>query len=243
MVPRICRVEAVWCDSEHEAAWLERNLLEAAKPPWNRTQGVESTVYIGLSRGLEVRHDPGGRGLVFGPYLGGDKVRLAVSGLERALSFAYSGDRLGGFDRDMARVRRVPAGSRPEIVAELSAVLSRDPVAGERARAALILRREAAAAALAFELAARIQAEVDALDWVLAEQKVTGPGGDDAVIHGWADGVLVTFELRAGRLRSWSERLCGETAALARLEATPERWRAFADRTAALAASIALRRM
>src|ERR1700722_30856 len=36
MVARIVRVEAVACDSAHEAAWLERNLLQARKPPWNR---------------------------------------------------------------------------------------------------------------------------------------------------------------------------------------------------------------
>ena len=96
MVPRIARVEAVWCDSEHEAAWLERTLLEESPPRWNRTTGVESTVYIGLHPRLEVRHDPG-EGPVFGPYLGGEKVRLAVAGLERALGLAYAGGRLGGF--------------------------------------------------------------------------------------------------------------------------------------------------
>ena len=36
MVARVARVEAVACDSVHEAAWLERNLLLARKPPWNR---------------------------------------------------------------------------------------------------------------------------------------------------------------------------------------------------------------
>jgi excinuclease ABC subunit C len=36
MVARVGRVEAVACDSGHEAAWLERNLLQARKPPWNR---------------------------------------------------------------------------------------------------------------------------------------------------------------------------------------------------------------
>ena len=37
MVARIARVEAVPCASAHEAAWLERNLLERSKPPWNRS--------------------------------------------------------------------------------------------------------------------------------------------------------------------------------------------------------------
>jgi hypothetical protein len=31
MVARIARIEAVVCDSAHEAAWLERNLLRASR--------------------------------------------------------------------------------------------------------------------------------------------------------------------------------------------------------------------
>ena len=51
MVARVARVEAVACDSAHEAAWLERNLLRARKPPWNRAPdgGQESEVWIRLS--------------------------------------------------------------------------------------------------------------------------------------------------------------------------------------------------
>ena len=51
MVARVARVEAVPCDSAHEAAWLERNLLERRKPPWNRSPsgGQESEVWIRLS--------------------------------------------------------------------------------------------------------------------------------------------------------------------------------------------------
>ena len=33
MMAMVARVEAVACDSVHEAAWLERNLLQARKPP------------------------------------------------------------------------------------------------------------------------------------------------------------------------------------------------------------------
>jgi excinuclease ABC subunit C len=238
MVPRIRAVEAVSCDSEHEAAWLERLLLEQSKPPWNRVVGgLESIVYIGLDRDLAVRHDAEGPGLVFGPYLGGEKVRLAVSGLSRALPMAYAGQRLGGFDRDLARARGVEPGSRAELVASVVAVLRRDAAAGASVRAQLATRRDAAAAALAFELAARIQAEVDALDWVLSEQKVAGPDADgEADIYGWAEGLLVGFEIRRGRVRSWTQRACGEQVARERVETTPERWRTFADRNAALAA-------
>src|SRR5450755_2085705 len=62
MVARIARIEAVACDSGHEAAWLERNLLERALPPWNRTRGgQEVPVYIRLDErpvapGLTVVH-------------------------------------------------------------------------------------------------------------------------------------------------------------------------------------------
>jgi excinuclease ABC subunit C len=244
MVPRVARVEAVSCDSEHEAAFLERNLLEQSRPPWNRYEGAESIVYIGIDRRLGLRHEPamperGGReaGIVFGPYLGGDKVRLAICGLERALAFAYAADGLGGFDRDMARVRGVTPGARPALLVEVAAVLGRDPAAVRRVRTALLARRDAAGAAQAFELAARIQSEVEALDWVAAEQKVTA-AGEDADIHGWSDGLLVSFAFRAGRVRSWTIRPCGEAAARERVEATSAAWRPFASRNAALAARL-----
>ena len=49
MVKRIERIEAVICQSEHEAAWLERNLLEQALPPWNKTTGgQEVPVFLRL---------------------------------------------------------------------------------------------------------------------------------------------------------------------------------------------------
>lgn len=44
MVAAVARIEAVSCDSVHEAAWLERNLLEAGLPRWNRTPGGQETV-------------------------------------------------------------------------------------------------------------------------------------------------------------------------------------------------------
>ncbi len=240
MVSRIERVEAAACDSEHEAAWLERNLLEQAKPRWNRAiGGLETSVYIGLNRRLEVRHERSGPGLVFGPYLGGDKVRLAVSGLHRVIPLAYAGDRLNGFDRDMARVRGVTPDSREELVSVAIAVLKRDAAAGARVRRDLRERRDSAAVALAFELAARIQAELEALDWVLAEQKVTRPeNAVDVDVHGWSGGLLVTFQLRGGRMRSWTQRPSDERAARPCVEATPDEWRPFADRNAQLAARL-----
>lgn len=49
MVERIEAVEVVVCDSDHEAAWLERNLLERTLPRWNRTRGgQESPAFLRL---------------------------------------------------------------------------------------------------------------------------------------------------------------------------------------------------
>jgi excinuclease ABC subunit C len=54
MVRRIGRVEAVICQSEHEAAWLERNLLEQRLWPWNKTAGGQE-VPVFLRTGAPAR--------------------------------------------------------------------------------------------------------------------------------------------------------------------------------------------
>jgi excinuclease UvrABC nuclease subunit len=120
MVARIARVEAVPCDSAHEAAWLERNLLERRKP--------------------------------------------------------------------------------------------------------LIRRRDLAAGRLAFEFAGRLQGELEGLDWITAEQKVTQAEPSDFDVAGWADGVLVCFAIRGGCLCRWSQRTCGAAAARRHLAETPGAW-------------------
>ena len=240
MVPQIDCVEAVECDSEHEAAWLERNLIEQSKPRWNRAiGGLEVEVYIGLHRRLDVRHEQVGPGLLFGPYLGGEKVRLGISGLHRVIPLAYAGERLSGSDRDMARVLGVEPGSHADLIAAASAVLNRDPEAATRVRLELQARRDAAATALAYELAARIHAELDGLEWVVAEQKVTRlDPGSDLDVHGWADGILISLNMRNGRIRVWSQRPCDANEAKSKVDATPVEWRAFAQRNAALAARL-----
>jgi hypothetical protein len=154
MVARIARVEAVPCDSAHEAAWLERNLLERRKPPWNRSPsgGQESEVWIRLSEsapapGVMVvrRRRTGDRARHFGPYLRGQKAQAEPS------------------DFDVA---------------------------------------------------------------------------------GWADGVLVCFAIRGGRLCRWSQRACGAAAARRHLAQTPgpgpraPAWADFARRSAELAARL-----
>jgi excinuclease ABC subunit C len=244
MVARIARIEAVACDSEHEAAWLERNLMEHQLPYWNRTPGgQEAPVYIRLDRrsgsaGLAMVHSPPAGTRVFGPYLGGFKVRLAISALHRVLPLAYAGDRLSGTERDMARVRGVDPGDRDGLVDAVVAVLERDSAALASLRGELARRRDSAASGLAFELAARLQSEIEAVDWVAAEQKATQQEPHDFEVYGWADGVLVRFEVRGGRLCAWGQRPCAEAAAQPRLAATPAVWAVFAQRNAELAARL-----
>ena len=248
MVSRIAQVEAVASDSAHEAAWLERNLLSRSMPPWNRSPqgGQEVEVWIRLSDspstpGLAVVHDRlrGDQARYFGPYLGGQKVRDAVSGLARVLPVAYTGVAAAGAVRDLARLRGARPADRSELTRSAVAVLRRDPAAGAMVRAELATRRDAAAARLSFEFAAKLQAELEALDWVTAEQKVTLPEPTDFDVCGWADGMLVTFEIRGGRLSGWSQRRCAQEAARRQCARTPPEWTGFAVRNASLAAELA----
>jgi excinuclease ABC subunit C len=249
MVARIARVEAVPCASAHEAAWLERNLLERRKPPWNRSPsgGQEAEVWIRLSEsartpGMTVvyRPSPADPARHFGPYLGGQKARHAVSGLSRVLPLGYAADRPAGTERELARARGASPVARADLVRILVAVLDRDQAAVTELRAELIRRRDAAAAVLGFEFAGRVQAELEALDWITAEQKVTVAQPCDFDVHGWADGVLVRFEVRGGRLSGWSQRACDAAAARRRLAATSagSGWADFARRSAELAARL-----
>jgi excinuclease ABC subunit C len=66
------------------------------------------------------------------------------------------------------------------------------------ARGELEALRDRAARALGFELAGRIQDEIQALDWVTGPQRVTTIDPDDAEVHGWAGGVLVRFVITGG---------------------------------------------
>ena len=268
MVSRIARVQALVCDSGHEAAWLERNLLEQRLPPWNRTAGgQEVPVYIRLDprprtaglavvhatatpqRPWQIRTGPGPvpgipdtrdvqDGRYFGPYLGGLRVRLAVSALDRVLPLCYAADGLAGWNRDMAAVRGVGPADRASLIQAVTAVLDRDPETVAWLLGELTRRRDSAAALLAFELAARLQAEIRAVGWVTAEQKVTRAGPADQDVHGWADGVLVSLAVRAGRLAGWRERRCSRQAAAPLVAATAVSWRPFAQRNAELAARL-----
>ena len=267
MVRNVTRIEAVACQSVHEAAWFERNLLEERMPRWNRTPGgAETPGYLLLDAtartpGLRMVHRavpgvpggdlPGGGphpaaaspgtpppGQLFGPYLGGTKIRQALSGLRRVYPLAYAGDRLTSAERDMAAKLGVRTADRESLVAALMAVLRREPAAVAHARGELERSRDRAAAELAFERAGRVQDEIRALEWITAPQRATTRDGGDGEVHGWADGVLVSFTIRGGRLCEWTQRRCSRPAAAQRLAASPPAWAAFAQHNADLAATL-----
>jgi excinuclease ABC subunit C len=239
MVAAVDRVEAVVCDSVHEAAWLERNLLEQRMPRWNRTPGgQEVPVYLLLddgpaTPGLRVAHRPG-PGRAFGPYLGGLRTRLALGALHKIHPLAYAGSRLSGAERDMAERRGITPADRAALSAAVTAVLNREPGAVERARARLGDLRDAASAGQAYERAAKIQEELAALEWIVSPQRATALESADLEFEAWADGVLVRFAVRGGRLCEWTQRRTPK----APKSPPPASWAAFAQRNAALAAAL-----
>jgi excinuclease ABC subunit C len=247
MVARIARIEAVSCDSVHEAAWLERNLLETALPPWNRTPGgQESAVCIRMSAGpvnpglsVVYQAEPTDQVCYFGPYLGGLKVRQAVTALHRILPLPYSGTRLASTERDLARARGVAGDDRATLIGSLTTILERQPAAVSWAHRQLEQLRDHAAATLACEFAARIQDEIDALGWVSCPQRVTTMEATDLTIAGWSGGMLVQFLIQGGRLCHWSQRPSSLPSVAPALAATPAAWRDFTQRNAELAARLA----
>ena len=235
MVARIARVEALACDSVHEAAWLERNLLEQRMPRWNRTPGgQEVAVYLRLDDGparpgLSLSHSEG-----FGPFLGGLRARLALSALHRIHPLAYAGTALTGAEAEMAALRGVGPADRPRLIAAVENVLRRDPAALGHTLAALAELRDRAAAELAFERAQQIQDEMAALEWITSPQRVAVTGGGDLVVQDWAHGVLISLEIEAGHLRTWSLRPAAHPPA----QAPPPGWADFARRNVELAAAL-----
>jgi len=246
MVARIARIEAVCCDSVHEAAWLERNLLEASLPPWNKTPGgQESAVYIRMDTGPSasglsaVYHpEPADQVRYFGPYLGGLRVRQAITALHRILPLSYAKAKLAGAEREMARARGVVAADRDRIISSLTAILDRQPAVINWAVAELEQLRGRAADELSYEFAALIQQEIAALDWITSPQRASTMADTDCTASGWSDGMLVQFKIRGGRVCAWSQRACGQPVAAAALAATPDEWSGFMKRNADLAASL-----
>lgn len=246
MVARVTRVEAVCCDSVHEAAWLERNLLRASLPPWNRTAGgQESAVYIRLDAGpvapglgVAFRVKPADQVRYFGPYLGSLRVRQAVTALHRIVPLPYAGTRLRGAHRELAKVRGAAGHDPKGLIGSLTAILERQPDAVSWAHQQLEQLRNQAAGVQAYEFAARVQAEIAALDWVTCPQRVTSTDAADLTIAGWSSGTLVQFWIRSGQLCRWSQQSCSQPDATGALAATPAAWRDFTERNAELAAKL-----
>ncbi len=246
MVARVARVEAVSCGSAHEAAWLERNLLERSLPRWNKTQGgQESAIYIRLDGGPAAagltavyRPEPDDQVRYFGPYLGGLRVRQAIAALHRVLPLAYTRARLAGAEADMARTRGVAAHDRAQIAASLTTLLNREPAAITWVRGELQDLRDRAAAELSYEFAGQIQQEIAAVEWVTCPQRISTMDAVDRMVSGWSDGMLVQFKIIAGRVCSWSQRACDQAAAAPALAETPPAWTGFMTHNAELAASL-----
>jgi excinuclease ABC subunit C len=244
MMPRVARIEALICDSAHEAAWAERNLLERSLPPWNRiVGGLEVPVTIRLDPspeaprlGLASTHRPARGVRCFGPYLGAHKVRLAVSGLERLYPIGHAGPTRTAGERELARLRGGRDTALAQLATAVASVLDREPTAVAHALAALTSRRDAAARAQAYEAAARLQKEIEAVEWVVAPQRVTAPGEEgNQVVTAWADDVLVRLRIRNGRLRAWEQETFSQSAPGTR---APDAWVPFLRRNAELAARL-----
>lgn len=243
MVSQIAAVEALECASVHEATWLERNLLERGLPRFNRARGgQEVPVWLVLDPGprtpaLRLAHSTGPSGIALGPFLGADRARLVRSGLSRVWPIAATGEGLTRSERDIAESRGVAPGDRDAFATAIVEALAASEPAVRAWRAGLLDARDRAVAGLAFELAGQITEELDVIDWAIGTQRVTTTEPIHADVHGWHEGVLVSLEIRAGRMERWHQRLVDQEPS-AKLESTPPQWREFADGNARLAARL-----
>lgn len=246
MVPQLDSVEAIVCASAHEAAWLERNLLERSLPRWNRIRGgVETPCWLAVADdpgrpGLHLVLDaPGVGATAFGPYLGFERISLARAALLRLYPVHLTGTRPSSADRALADARGVHPGQREEFSGRLRAVLAREPAAVAAARGELIAARDRATTRLAFETAQQVQLELAALGWLSADQRVTGCTPAELRIAGWADGHLFLLTATQGRLDRWIVRCADEVPGRRASARTPDQWREFARRNAELTAALA----
>jgi len=162
MVKRVRDIEITECRTEHEAAFIERDLIERLDPPFNRIIGTEVEVFIRLrpDGALHVIHDTLEMGsLHFGPYLGGRAVHDAAIAL-RAL---YPLDREA---LAVAAARGHDARDPADVRARLVALLGGDAAELAAAHARLAAMRDAGAERLAFEWAADMQRRITALQWI-----------------------------------------------------------------------------
>lgn len=245
MVPQVAEVEALVCASTHEAAWLERNLLERALPRWNRVRGgQEVPSWLVLDAGpdhpdLRLQAEPDPWVESFGPYLGIDRARLGLSGLLRVWPIHLTGDRPDAAGRAFAESRAVGPESREGWVRSVRGVLGRDRAALDLHRSQLMAACDRAVANLAFETAGQIQKELSAVAWLAAVQRVTGCEPAGLVIHGWSDGLLITLSATGGVLDTWAARPVAESRGRELAALTPAAWQDFAHTNAELAVRLA----
>lgn len=211
MVQRVEWLEPVVCESEHEAAFLESDLLERHRTRYNRTLGMESCVWLRLDASprapaLDVLHEacPHDGAAWFGPYLGWEPARQAAAGLLSLYPLRYSGSQIGRTDRDMARSLGVSEADTPLLARRIERVLKRDRSAVRAAIGGLEEARDRAAGSLMFEHAAQLQQQIRGLQWIVEPQKLATldpVDGDFCAAAGTGDaGVLVTLAMRGGRM-------------------------------------------
>src|SRR5262249_11753769 len=151
------------------------------------------------------RAEPAAHVRYFGPYLGRLRVRRAITALDRLLPLSYAGTQLTATERDIAHARGAVSTDRRALTSSLTAILAREPAAVSHAGGGLERLRDRAAGLLAYEMAARIQAEILALDWVTCPQRVTTMEPANHTVSGWCSGILVQFQITGGRVCNWSQ--------------------------------------
>ena len=177
MVRRIRRVVTVTTASEHEAAFLERALLERHDPPFNRTLGLESIVAIRLApTSVTAVHEivPAEGVRYFGPYLGWSATAGAASALARTfpIHLCRPAREMTSVERDMARRRGVSVADGPALARSITAVLERDATAVEDVIVRTEGVRDQASALALYERAAELQGEIAGVRWVAQPQSI-----------------------------------------------------------------------
>lgn len=207
MLPRVAWLEPVLCASEHEAAFLESDLLERHRTRWNRTLGMESCVWLRLdsrpeSAGLDVEHEPAPRDGArwFGPYLGWEPARQAAAGLLRLHPLRYAGSAISRTEREMARSLGVSGADAGDVARRIERVLRREPAAVAGALASLEAVRDRAAERLMFEFAETVQQQIRGLRWISQPQKLALLDPVDGDFAGESGNVRIVISMRRGRM-------------------------------------------
>jgi excinuclease UvrABC nuclease subunit len=174
MIDRVVRVDCVLCPSMHAAVLLEQRLIEELRPPYNRSEGMGSRVWLRLVSdpvrpSLEVVFDTPSLEATeyFGPLMGWKRARLAVKGILQVYPLPYASSSLQGADRELGDTLGVGPRDLMVLQRRIAAVLRGNGRAGTACLTRLLRLRREAAAAQAFELAEEIQERIGAVRWLL----------------------------------------------------------------------------